>query len=49
MGGGDAALEADDMEQTAREIDLTPFEPAELADAQAMPVAMRIIAVARWP
>src|SRR5215472_6037077 len=38
MGGGDAALEPDDMQQTAREIDLAPFEPAKLADAQTMPV-----------
>ena len=38
MGAGDAALGPDDMEQTAREIDLAPFEPTELADAQAMPV-----------
>jgi hypothetical protein len=38
MGSGDAALEPGDMEQTARKIDLTPFEPAKLADAQAMTV-----------
>src|SRR6516162_3225079 len=38
MSGGDAALEPGDMEQTTREIDLAPFEPAQLADAQAVPV-----------
>src|SRR6516165_12438211 len=38
VGGGDAALEADDTQQTAREVDLAPFEPTELADAQAMPI-----------
>jgi hypothetical protein len=37
------------MQQTAGEIDLAPFEPTELADAQAMPVGdedHRAIAVA---
>jgi hypothetical protein len=38
MGGGDAALETGDMEQSAREIDLAPFEPAKLADAQAVSI-----------
>jgi hypothetical protein len=38
MGSRDAALEPGDVKQTAREIDLTPFEPAKLADAQAMTV-----------
>ena len=38
MGCRDATLEPDDMEEPAGEIDLAPFEPAKLTDAQAVPV-----------